>query len=470
MAMAMAKRRDAMSEDEDKLHGNGRAEIVEQSDDPISAAAPLLEQIAARAKLGRSVADGHDGLYDGVQDLIGDLRRMIVRVETGAGPRWRPAVHFVDEIVRHADEHWVPLRLGDKEIEVVRPGGTVLLVGATGRGKTSLVGCLLVDHALHRGPSIAMSLELPGDELVARSIGARLGAGWRDVLRARDGEGRPLSRAQMIGAVPERLVVVDRRGRLADLDRAICDLQDAHPEEPIMVGVDYVQIAALDLAESEREHAMRMSVGRVMRRLDELARSRRVVIIALSQGSRLSSRALSTGERVGADTIDAGAESADLERWATLTVAIGKIGDIDETGTSPAELSVGKGRMGGGDRVIPARYCGRSGLWKIVGHALSGDDVRSKRRSDHAARRQSEVERAILESASSFERPVTREELGLSAGTRPQIWRAAIRTLLKRGDLVEVNSHRSRSRAYLIWTAKKARAAGLPIIDQEDST
>jgi hypothetical protein len=63
------------------------------------------------------------------------------------------------------------------------PGGIAVLVAAAKRGKTSRGACMLLEHARDRGPSIAMSLELPAHELVARTFGTRCDASWAGVLR-----------------------------------------------------------------------------------------------------------------------------------------------------------------------------------------------------------------------------------------------------------------------------------------------
>src|SRR5690606_38328198 len=125
------------------------------------------------------------------------------------------------------------------------------------------------------------------------------------------------------------LALVERDHASVDaLVEAITALRAEYPGEPVLVAVDYVQLVGAD-----SEDEIRPRIGRVMRQLDRVARDHRAVLIALSQGSRASSRTLSSGEALGAATTDAGAESADLERWATLTLAIGQHGEPDEDGT-----------------------------------------------------------------------------------------------------------------------------------------
>lgn len=370
-------------------------------------------------------------------------------------PRWRRCRDLVDAILARADERWISLALGGDEIMTVRPGGIVLLIGGTGRGKSSLSITMLVEHARDHGPAIACSLELPADEWTARAIGTRRDASWPDVLRGR------VSRDEMLASVPERLVVIEREhGSIAALAGAIETMRAEYPDEPILVAVDYVQILATS------DEAIRTRVGAVMRDLDAIARRHRVAMIALSQGSRVASRGLSSGERIGADTTDTGAESADLERWATATLAIGALGEAAEDGSQPAELSIGKGRMTGGDRVLPARYHGRSGLWRVTGDARPAAEVRAERQSE---REESQVATLMLAIRAALDRataPLSDRQLGEAVTGRAALRRQARDRLLADPDSGVVRCGRAsggRRPSYPIWTRARAEAAGTAI-------
>src|SRR5690348_7250325 len=107
-----------------------------------------------------------------------------VREAVAPGPRtWRCCRELVTVILSQADEPVVSLALGGTELVKVRAAGITVLIGGTGRGKTSLACSLLVEHARDHGPALAVSLELPADELVARVIGTRCDASWLGVLR-----------------------------------------------------------------------------------------------------------------------------------------------------------------------------------------------------------------------------------------------------------------------------------------------
>lgn len=371
--------------------------------------------------------------------------------------RWRRCVEVVDEILKYASEPWVSLGLAGDELVSVRPGGIVLLIGPTGRGKTSLASCLLLEHAKHAGPALSCSLELPADEWTARAIGSRRDASWPQVLR---GE---VSREDMVSALPERLAIIDRHnGSFEALEEAITELRAEYPDEPILVAVDYVQLVGAD---SDLE--IRTRIGKVMRRLDRLAREQRVVLIALSQGSRQSARALSSGERIGAETTDAGAESADLERWASVTLAIGALGSEAEDGTSAVELSLGKGRMTGGDRVVPARFCGRTGLWRIAGEARAAAEVRAERKTQREQRDVKTKALAVAQLLSMASAPMSRRDIRAEVGGDDGTVRAAVHVLLAdpESGVVEVEPRKNGS--YRVWTRDRALAAGCLVRERQ---
>lgn len=409
------------------------------------AAAPLDEATRNRAEHERI---GHD--------VIDDERPEGGQSENRTPPPvYNRCRDLVAAIVARASEPWVTLRLDDDELVSVRPGGIVTLIGATGRGKTSLALSLCHHHALAHGPAIVWSLELPPDELVARAIGLSAYTGWSAVLRG------ALPPEHMHDALPERLYVLGRdHGTFAHLAATLDAVRAAHPDEPIVVALDYVQLVGADGDED-----IRLRVGAVMRQIDKLARDRRAVVIALSQGSRASSRALSSGEAIGAQTTDAGAEAADIERWSTVTLAIGTHGEPGEDGSVPSELSVGKSRMGGGDRVIPMRYDGLTGRWKVTGEARAASEVRAERTSQREQKQRGTAALAIQALLARAAAPMSATEIrGEIGGTRGVVC-AAVRELIEAGTAVRVRG-RKRGGVYPVWTPDRAAAAGIEVIPE----
>lgn len=374
-------------------------------------------------------------------------------VPDGGHPPARPASvarDVVSTIRARASEPWVPLTVGGTEIVTVRPGGMALLIGTTGGGKTSLTLGMLLDHARSRGPAIMMTLELPDDEAVARGIGVQLGAGWANVLR---GE---ISDADMMAALPKRLAVLPRGSDLRDLGHACAALRDAHPNEPILVAVDYAQI----LPSPERE--IRRAVAANVVLLDEIARETRALMLVLSQSSRGNARALRTGELIGADSTDAGAEAADLERWASVTIALGRMGPDREDGSRPVEVSIGKSRMGGGDRVLPAAFVGRTGAWKIEGEAKLAADVKAERTAKNKGEAVAQTMALVFDVLERSDVPLSRNEIESRVGKKAETTRAAIAEHLGRGadsQVVEVSERRRG--VHLLWTRSRATRAGV---------
>ncbi|MCX5747912.1 MAG: AAA family ATPase [Proteobacteria bacterium] len=368
-------------------------------------------------------------------------------------PRWHRAPSLVAVILDRAREPWVPLTLGGDEIAKVRAGGIAVVMGPTGAGKTSLVAGLLVHHARELGPVVVLSRELPADELAARAIGMQCDASWIDVLIGN------VSRFDMDRVLNlPRMVVLERRdATLAQLNVAIVAMKAEHPTEPVLVAVDYVQILESDECET------RAKVADVIAQIDDIAREHRVVVLAISQMSRASSRAARNGESVGADSTDGGAESAAIERVASITLAIGSSSEEREDGTRAVDLSIGKGRMTGGDRVIPMSYLGRSGLWRVAGDARPAGDVRAERQGARDVAKQTAAELAIMGAAAKATEPKTREDMTAVAACTKSVRRLAMAALLGRGELVEVQKKKPRSRAWMVCTPALADSLNIPI-------
>lgn len=433
---------------------------------PFTDALPLER----RAPQPTALDEPHDVLVRKLTDLADDLRRGAINTDdplhyaitslqrlrnARQSPRWHRCRDLVGAIVKQAAEPSVSLALGGDEIITVRPGGIILEIGASGGGKTSLAASLLVEHAHHIGPAIAMSLELPGEEFTGRVVGIRCDASWLDVLTGK------IPEEHMRRALPERLALISRRDASFDaLVEAIEAMRGEYPGEPILVALDYVQLVPSD----ERE--IRRRVAHAMERLDSVARDHRVVAIAVSQGSRASSRALSSGEKIGAETTDAGAEAAELERWSTATLAIGPHAP-SEDGDSFVQLNVGKSRMGGGDRVIPMRYCGRSGRWRVAGVSRSASEVKAERDTKKIGKRVDVLTLAIPGLLNKSATPMSRAEIRAEIGGRDLDVRAACSALLEAatgapGDVVEVGKRSCG--AFKLWTRERAEAAGVAIV------
>jgi hypothetical protein len=366
-------------------------------------------------------------------------------------PLWYRLPSLVDAILERAGDPWIDLTLAGDEIARARAGATVVLVGGSGSGKSSLTSCLLIEHARNVGPAIALSIELPADELAARIVGIRCDASWEDGLRGRV----PREHMQHALDIPRMYVLDRRRATIANLEKCIDSARLEYPNEPILVAIDYTQL----LDSKERE--VRMRVADALAQIDDCAREKRVVALALSQMSRANETKARQGEVIGADSASLGAESAAIERFATVTLSIGMKGEAREDGSQGVELSVGKSRMGQGDRVIPMTYWGRTGKWRVAGEAKEAHLVRGERDQERERQTRATVELAMVAAAQEARAPITRQQL-LDAVAGVKLRKAAktaiLTSLITQKRLVEVDRKQLRSKYWLIWTPDRVDA------------
>lgn len=379
---------------------------------------------------------------------------------TAAAPKppprkpWRLASEYVADIRARANEAWVSLELGGREIVRCRPGGMVIVMGPSGGGKSSLTAALMVNHARFSGPAIYLSAELPGDEIAARMIGMQTDSSWEDVLRGR------LADEFMRQALDlPRLAIVERRDATTNsLIKTIVEFKGLFPDQPILFAVDYTQIFGAPGDEA------RLRMSSVMAEIDTVARDYRAVGIPVNQMSRANARAARDGDKLGADTADMAAESAAIERFATVTLAIGGLKVVNEQGDQVGQLSVGKARMGGGDTVYPLRFEGRTGRCVIEGDAKPAAEVRAELAEKREVNAVENACMALLGAAGSASDPMSRNDLCKAARVKRELGLVAVAKLLQQGGLVEVRVKKARSASWLIWTPDRARAGQIPLL------
>jgi Bifunctional DNA primase/polymerase, N-terminal/DnaB-like helicase C terminal domain len=366
---------------------------------------------------------------------------------TPPGPqtrRARRAPELVYRILERANDPWVSLGLGGKEIASLRLGSVAMLMGGPGAGKSTLSAALVTEHARLHGPGIYLSLELDDDELGARIVGMQTGTSWADVLRGK------VCEDDMAWAlnIPRLAVLDGSTTTFADLEAEVMAMREEFPGQPIFVAVDYLQIVSSNAKE------IRAQVGAVAESLRVLAKRLRVVALGVSQTSRSAGKALRAGELTGVESMTAGAESSAIERAAYLTLAIGSVGPIRDDQTATVELSIGKGRFGGGDRVLPMSYNGRTGKWEISGEARLAADVNAEKAAEKDDGRVETAKGALVRAADKSDRPQSRGELRTAVKMSREVVKRAIEELLEAGELVEYG-RAARSRDPLIWTPKR---------------
>lgn len=409
--------------------------------------ATILPRAERRGALDADLAIGaHDAEPD--EEIAREMREEHERTLPPPSVLVRGAA-LLEKFTAAAAVPFIDLTVGRDPLARCRLGGTVTITAGSGAGKTSLASCAAVEHARDRGPALVVSLELPVEELAARIVGQSAGESWEAALTGRVEAGA----AAHALALP-RLAIIDRTiASLATLKRGVEEMRADFPGEPLLIVVDYVQL----VESAERE--IRARVGDVMRSLSNIARASGAVVVALSQTSRAAARSLSKGESIGRDSMDSGAESADIERWSSITLALGSAGQPAEDGSTPVELSIGKDRMGGGDRVVPMRYHGRTGLWRIAGESRPAHEVRADRASEGKEKRLATIRRAILELVRSSCAPMSRAAITeATTGNNGEI-AEALKQLVRDRELVPVESHRRGGHAPL-WTPDHLTAEG----------
>ncbi len=404
----------------------------------------------ARAKLAEVVTAA------AADDSIDAFAGRDAQPDERAPRRWHRATELGQFLAVAATLPWVSLRIGDgngDEIARLPVGGVVVLTAASGAGKSSLALDLAIRHALDIGPVVYLSRELDAAEIAGRIVGNRRGLSWEEALRAGD-----TPDAANALAMPRLAVLSDDGPGLEDTQAAIAAMAGEFPGEPIMVVADYVQILAGD---GRDERARVANIAEALRRF---AKAHRVLVIAISQTSRNASVQLRKGEMVGADTATSGAESAQIERGAYVTIAIGEA-HAREDGTTDVAMSIGKGRFGGGDRVIPCSFDGRTGRWRVTGTAVSGAEHKAARDAAAADRAIDEASLMIRTALADGPEPMTRADLATRLRRRPAVVGAAVAALLAAGSIVEVRPKVGRKgRGWPVWTADKAAAAGLEVV------
>lgn len=372
---------------------------------------------------------------------------------------WRTLGSFVDEIEAHKNDPWIALRLGDEEIVRLRVGAMVVLVGGPGSGKSTLAANFLYQHAADVGPVVMQSIELPGMEFTARTIGFRCDESWIGVLTGKV----HVDEMRRVTAL-ERFAVLERKlATLGNLRITIEALKKAFPGQPILCAVDYVQIADNERRQrGDREERLR--VADVVEELDELGRSLGVVILALSQMSTANAQKARSGDALGNDAGELAAETSAFNRFATLAMSIGKKSDPFDDGSRVVELSIGKWRMGEGDRVLSMREWGRSGRWRVDGPTMSATQVREGREVEKTQKAQQACELTMLGFAERAESPLTADQLLQACGgikLRKAGKVAALAALRSRDEIIEVDRRQGRSKYWLLWTPKRALQAGI---------
>jgi replicative DNA helicase len=213
-----------------------------------------------------------------------------------------------------------------------------VLIGFQGSGKSSFAAQLGAYHSEHTGWTVYYLGEMTARILAARIIGQRTKRSWLDVLKGK------LTDEEMRAALaPLRLRIVPRHADpIAAMRQTIDEIREQDHEHPIMLVVDYAQLLAVVRPD------MRVSNTEAVRAVQALIEDEKAGIIGvlLSQTSRGNSKRIREGTEDSIDLADTGAETAELERSATLQVVL-SYQQKDDTRVHEVTLAITKRRFGG---------------------------------------------------------------------------------------------------------------------------
>lgn len=316
---------------------------------------------------------------------------------------------------------------GARELVTVKPGAHLTIIGGTGAGKTSMALEIARCHERWTGPALVFGLELSVEETAARLVGQGEMLRWMDASE--------LPRERLAAALGMERLYLFGRVNVAAMRARVRAVKARWPEQAVLIVVDYAQILVDDVGE-------RGALGRALEELRVMVKEELVVCVVTSQTSRANSDALRSGEKLGKETTETGAESSQIERGTYVTLALGEQGEDDGHGWRTMDLSVGKSRMGQGDLVLPLRHHGASGRFEVLGDAEKAAEVRARRVVEREARERKAIEdkaeervRMVLERMTE---PVGRRLVEEEAGGRRDEVRAAVRRMLTSGEIVEV--------------------------------
>ena len=375
-----------------------------------------------------------------------------------ARKRWYRGAEIGELIVERSNDPWVDLRFGNRVVVRSAIGTLHTITGGTGSGKTSAALTIAGEHLRDGNPVVMLSIELPVHHAGARIVGIDRHESWERVLRG------AVDRDAMTAVLPENLVIIDRRvATIETLVEATVALQADYPGRPVLAIVDYLQI--LGNAEDQR-----LRVTSAMEELADYMHDHRAVVLALSQGSRASSRDLAEGTKRGNQVTDTGAEAAAIERFSTFILGIGKQGKPDEFQTRPVEMSIAKGRMSGADFVQDCRYHAVTGRWEAIGEPRPAADVAAAEASDPASPSRRRMRMLIVGALDASREELSRNEIYAVTGGNKGEFREELSALLAdpSSGVVEVGARRVRN-AYKLWTRAHAVRASKSIVERADA-
>lgn len=231
-------------------------------------------------------------------------------------------------------------------------GQSVVLPGATGSGKSSLLATIATFVAA-TAPVVIGTYELPARIFVARMGAQLLDERWLDIIRGR------VPRAALERVIPGSIEFL-QRPPIDVLERSIKSAADREGQAPLVL-LDYLQIMMSVTATDDP----RVATAKTSELIRELADATKAPILLAAAVSRQNSQLLRQAKRTAqpSDLAGVARDVSNVEYDAAAVLALAVSPEVDDqTGLQRAILAVSKNRFGPSD-IIGLQFHGRSGRW-----------------------------------------------------------------------------------------------------------
>lgn len=237
-----------------------------------------------------------------------------------------------------------------------------VVAGGTGKGKTTFLLDLARHHAIHHGPVLFVSLEMPAGHLLARAVSGDVGSTTNALLR---GE-RLLSLDEI--TLPPRVEIVEVCS-LDELRNTVEDVTAEYGQAPLVI-VDYLQKLADQVMATMDRPDLRLATTAASAELLSIARQLSIPIVLASAISRGSNARLRGANGRTADPRlippdmfdDVAKESGAVEYDAAGLFVLHVSDERDVEGYDVATITIAKSRFGYRCHVAAA-YDGAGGRW-----------------------------------------------------------------------------------------------------------
>lgn len=188
----------------------------------------------------------------------------------------------------------------------------IVLGGQPGMGKTAAALYIINEVGLQNKKCLMFSLEMGGNQLFERQVGAKSGVSTIDLKRiGRDGYDLPDDKWAMVGPslkwLSEMPIFIDDQPNLSlpIFKKKVRDFKESNPDLSLIV-VDYLTLMSMPDAQSRA-----LSVGEVTRGMKMIAKELKTPILLLSQLNRESDKA--AREPRNSDLRDSGSIEQDAD-------------------------------------------------------------------------------------------------------------------------------------------------------------